>query len=169
MPDLEIHINGIIQKVVSCVWYLFWYRAFITFLELFMLLHVPIVLCYWVYLYRYMFIHLSPLDISVLLVFDYYEQSFSVHLYACILRGTYMILICFGKCVGLYRTCIILYRTDKQVPNMVVPFYISSSISYSYYLWKAEGVNFGTDWFINIFSEGLWKFFLFLQRNLCLT
>lgn len=70
-----------------------------------MLLHVPIILSYWVYLYRYMFIHLPPLDISVLLVFDYYEQT-SVHLYACILRGTHMILICFGKCAGLYRTCI---------------------------------------------------------------
>lgn len=41
MSDLKIHINGIIQQVVSCVWYLFWYQE-IIFWESVVLLHVSI-------------------------------------------------------------------------------------------------------------------------------
>lgn len=62
-----------------------------------------------------------------------------------------------------------LYKTDKQLPNMVVPFYISSSISYSYYLSKAEGVNFGTDRVYQHFfrrSVKLLFFFFFAKESL---
>lgn len=51
----------------------------------------------------------------------------------------------------LLGICLILYKTDKQFYNMIASFYISSGISSSQWLSKAEAVNFGANQFINIF------------------
>lgn len=164
LSDLKIHINWIIQQVVSCVWYFYCNQASI-FWESFTL-YVAVVWSFsWPNILSVdLFMHLPLTAIWMFQVFGFYEQSWPTHLYIVhVCFGGHIISFVWVKYLGvefldymvyaykLLGICLILYKIDKQFYDMIASFYISSGISSSQWLSKAEAVNFGANQFINIF------------------